>query len=683
MKKSLLTILAGASALAVGFHPAPAQAEVWKFGVLSDTQWITNDNTPVANDGKSPASLPAGIIKQIDGEFIAKGVKLVVAVGDTIDGATAGELQVRQLYTQDLYNAQIAFYPVRGNHESSLANSGRKFAALWPQIVNGGINNVDLSASVNISSIVSGWTNNSYDTSTTLSATLMTTLPPVARTGSTFTVGTNFSYPYSNGNDSNQQGTIGTVGGGLSYSFDYNNVRFVLLDQFNNYTSQPSGSTSASSIALQQTWLTGRLSDSNRPLQAFVFAHKNLLGGNHLFGNAVTSADPGDGSGTSYTGTNLNTLNTKNAVADKLISTLYDNNVHYYIGGHDHHHKHSLVYAPTSSTKWVEQIISASDSNKFYTPASPFSTNEKSIDEDLYEVGYYIYTVDGPRVTVDYYAVPANLPNPTSKEYFSQTPVLTGNWAKLLTIGYSLNGKTFSIAKGSSFTSVTDNTTYAIANSTALGESGFLTGGTTFSILNGTNGSTKKTKDGRDLTKVINTGWAPKDSNTISDIASIWGLGDLSSAQTDTVKVAVTFDPTGISDPSTVVLGTRDPKTGNWINAVDANIVGGTKQAYNSSDYTTTPTTLGSYGVDLVHGVAWAVVNGNTRDFAVINKPTAKLPWDLNQDGVVTTADLSALATAIRNKSTNLATYDLNNDGKIDAADTRWLSQHFTNPTGN
>ena len=59
-----------------------ASAATWKFGVVADTQWTQKD------DGRSPNSIPAGIVKQIHRQFIAQGVKLVVAVGDTVDRST-------------------------------------------------------------------------------------------------------------------------------------------------------------------------------------------------------------------------------------------------------------------------------------------------------------------------------------------------------------------------------------------------------------------------------------------------------------------------------------------------------------------------------------------------------------------------------------------------------------------
>ena len=113
----------------------------------------------------------------------------------------------------------------------------------------------------------------------------------------TFTIGSNFTYPASNGTfafGSNQTGftVTGTASqtqngnGGLSYSFDYANVRFILADQF--VDNDLGGSTT--SAPAQLPWIMSRVSDPSRPLQAFFFSHKNLLGGNHkdnLFGANV------------------------------------------------------------------------------------------------------------------------------------------------------------------------------------------------------------------------------------------------------------------------------------------------------------------------------------------------------------------------------------------------------------
>jgi len=664
MKKTSIITAGSTLALSLCLGALSASAEAWKFGVLSDTQWTS------ANDGKSPESIPASIIQQVDQAFIAQGVKVVISVGDVVDTPTLATLETRALYSQDLYNAGIAFYPLRGNHESEMTNSGATFATLFPQIVNGGSNNLT-PASLTPFTIANSFTatDTGFQSAAAYLTQLTVNIPPAAPTGSPFTVGNNFSYPVTNCPLSGIAGYPGsTIGNGLSYSFDFNNVRFVLIDQFMD--SSLGGNTS--SATAQLPWISQQLADNARPAHAFVFSHKQLLGGNHkdnLFGGNVNSADPGDGA------VGIAAGDAKRVAEDTFITALADNHVRYYITGHDHHHSYSIVQSPLNPAKSVHQIISQSDSSKFYTPGTPFSSNQTMISEDLYQVGYYIYTVDGPRVTADYYSVPAN-----TTSTFAKSPVLTGNWQKALTFGYSLNGKEFMVAQGGAYTSISDDTTQAIAHAAAFGETGYL--GTAVQILGGTNGSALKTHDGRKLTKAINTGWAPA-NGTFSDIVTLWGLTDLAAVQMDTIAVSVSFNASafdaGALANGQVVLGSRDLKSGTWINAVDGNNVGGTKQfvygPYNSSY------ALGTYGVDALAGTAWAVVNGNNREFAVIATPTATLPWDFDGNGVVNTADLVILTKAVAAHATN-PIYDLTGDGKVDASDSRWLSSHFTNVGG-
>ena len=89
-----------------------ASAEPWKFGVMSDTQW------PNSPDSKNP-NVAVNVIKHINQEFINKGVKFVIQVGDLTDtgGTNSINLDIRATFAQDLYNAGIGFYPLRGNHE--------------------------------------------------------------------------------------------------------------------------------------------------------------------------------------------------------------------------------------------------------------------------------------------------------------------------------------------------------------------------------------------------------------------------------------------------------------------------------------------------------------------------------------------------------------------------------------
>jgi len=130
--------------------------------------------------------------------------------------------------------------------------------------------------------------------------------------------------------------------------------------------------------------------------------------------------------------------------------------------------------------------------------------------------------------------------------------------------------------------------------------------------------------------------------------------------------------------PTNVVLGARDPNTNIWSNAADIDAIGGTKTLVNGA--WTPGAALGSYGVDYVNNVAWAVANGTSRDFAVITNPNT-VKGDFDGDGEVTTADLKILQAAINSHSTN-PLYDLNGDGKVNALDSVWLIQHYTHPGG-
>jgi len=359
-----------------------ALAAPWSFGVIADTQWTC------ADDGKNPNTVAADIIRQINAEFIAKKVSLVIAVGDTVNKANKTSLATRALYAQDLYNAGIAFYPLRGNHDASMIDSGLEFARLFPQTANG--QNSATPADVVASKIIP--------------APDLAANPPAEKKGEPFPLGTQFSAPETNATFHS-----------LSYSFDFNNARFVLLDQFDN-----SGQTMHSTIAAQLGWIDSRLSDP-RPMNAIVFGHKSLFGSAHkdtLFGNN-TSDDP-----------------SQHPMQDRFLSVLARNGVHFYICGHDHHHKESSVTSADGKNT-LQQIICASASSKFYAPKPPFAPNEKVVAVDLNKIGFYICTVDGPRVTMDYYGV--DISSALDKQNgIATTPQLTGNWKKISTSGYSL-----------------------------------------------------------------------------------------------------------------------------------------------------------------------------------------------------------------------------------------------------
>jgi hypothetical protein len=518
----------------------------WKFGMISDTQWPTDD-------GQCPNSVAVGIINQVNKEFINQGVKLVVAVGDVTDNGAVVALDTRATYAQELYNAGIAFYPLRGNHESSAA-AAAEFQRVFHQTQSGINNNTPNDAFVYLDSA------NTH---------------PVPKSGATFVTGVDFSSP--------SQSLLG-----LSYSFSYDNATFVLLDQFTPPDNSPN------TIDAQQPWISSVLSNRTSGTHAFVFGHKGLITENHtdvLFGN-----DPS----LDVAGTNA------------FIGSLYSNNVRYYFGGHDHMHNQAGVISP-DGLSWVQEFILASDSYKFYTPANPSNdmkydfpafghTRECQLDQDLYEVGYYIVTVDGPNVTIDYYAVPTGLHGAD----LTTTPALTGNWKKMKTIGYSLNGNPFAVAPGASLTSVQDN--FKTINA------GF---------LSGMNDSTVKDASGRSFYKLIDLSWTEANGyeahrGFASHIVKVSGLGKPGAHgdTTDAYTFSMSYVPACVSSiDSNFALAVRN-SSGKWQKAVDFNF-GGTKNFING------PWNMmygvGTYGVDTQKGIVWAVLNYNGGAFAAVN----------------------------------------------------------------
>ncbi|HTY60889.1 MAG TPA: metallophosphoesterase [Acidobacteriota bacterium] len=517
-------------------------AEPWKFGVIADTQWLNND------DGKNPNTVAADVIKQVDREFILKGVRFVVAVGDTVDVPSLGSLDTRALFAQDLYNAGIGFYPLRGNHESEMPGSGPEFIRIFPQNLNG-LNNLtpsDINPSIGTDAF----------------------LAPDSKVGFPFKIGSNFNSPSLTFN--------GVSIKGLTYSFDYENARFILLDQFDN-----SGNTTNTTIPQQQNWITQRLSDKKRPDHAFVFAHKGLITENHadgLFGPNPAS-DP--------------------ASTDAFIASLANHGVQYLIGGHDHMHNRAVVSTTDGKTAIVHELICASDSNKFYTPVNPSNdtkydnpAREIPLSQDLYQIGYYIVTVDGPHVTFEYYGVPSG----QIGGLISATPVLSGNWEKRETFGYSLNGAEFLVGQGQSYTIVQDSFR-----------------GTTASILAGINGSTAQDAGGRRLTKAIYTGWSKTNPGAASDILRLGGMAKgFGTQETDVYVLSMSYEGRSLRTDELKSglfgLATRNGK-GNWINAVTKNFGGVEKQ------FVVGPWTagygLGTYGIDPSTHTAWAVINFN------------------------------------------------------------------------
>ncbi|NVN90134.1 MAG: metallophosphoesterase [Desulfuromonadales bacterium] len=597
------------SACVLTLIASSAFATPFKFGVMSDTQW------PNSPDNKNP-NVAVNVIRHINQEMINKGVNFVVQVGDLTDtgGTNNINMDVRATFAQDLYNAGIGFYPLRGNHESSAANAVR-FQQIFPQTQNC-VNNLTPNT---VNTTIYGTQNN---------------------TNGTFCVGTTGSFA-----------TEATMEG-LTYSFDYDNARFVFADQF----TKPSGTAKSNLDQTDINWIGDRFASRPANTHAFSFAHKGLVTENHA-DNMFNSSNP--------------TANQASMdLMESFMQKLQTAGVRYHMGGHDHMHNRAIVKSPPSTTNpaggvyKLQNIIAASDSYKFYIPPaqttfngqSAFRSLETPISQELFTVGYYIFTVDGPKVTADYYAMPNGcggdcdqtydvIPyagnTPTVYPFGSTTPIASYSdpvpFTKHDTFGYSLNGKEVLVAQGGSY-ALTDDTTKAVAN----GETGYK--GTTAAILNGKNNSTGKDFNLRSLTKSINTGWTPATTGLASDIFTIWGMQDSLATKltpsgalatnytfvdpnltkTDTYALSLSFDPAitvnadFINAGHSVTLNMKDAN-GNWVNAADLN-VGGRKRfilgAYNSAY------PLGTYGVDAINHTAWAVINttNGPAEFAVVQK---------------------------------------------------------------
>jgi 3',5'-cyclic AMP phosphodiesterase CpdA len=535
MRNVLLKLCVAAALVAA----RPALAAPWKFAIMSDTQW------PTSPDGKNPNSVAVNVINHLNERLVAEGVRFVVQVGDVTDNGSTLALDTRATFAQALYDAGIGYYPLRGNHESGKA-AAAEFQRIFPQTQTG--------------------LNNQTPANAVVTTSIYGVPPPV--TTPPFTVGTAFtSYP-------------GAAGGyaGLFYSFDFENARIVLMDQFN-----PNSSVSHSNLdADQVSWVAGQLAARPAGSHAFVFAHKGIITENHA--DTLFGADP------SVNGT----------LATKYIDALAANGVRYHVGGHDHMHNRAIVASPDGATA-VQNIIAASDSFKFYVPANPpidvkidHPPRETMLAQELFTVGYYVVTVDGPRVTVDYWASP----NGCNGDCDLTLDVIPYTFTKRETFGYSLNGKEFVVPQGGSYAVVADAFE-----------------GTEARILDGQNGSGRTDWAGRPLAHAVDTGWAARACGTASATLSLWGMSSmvegLEADETDPFVVSMSFGrENGHWHLGTGEFGLqRRDATGAWVPAGTGDVVvGAWAPGY----------TLGTHGVDPATRTAWAVVD-RQGEFRVAN----------------------------------------------------------------
>lgn len=551
-------------------------AAPWKFGVMGDTQWKGNV------DGENPNTVPAGIVRQVNQEFIRHGVKMVIQVGDLVDVYSRPAFDTRAELAQELIDAGIGFFPLRGNHEPT-SDAANYVSTVFPQAC-GYMNTFDA---------------------------------------------VNFQYP-------------SEVLECLSYSFDYNNVRFVMVDQFTRKDN--SGSNNNDNLVDQVAWVASVLESRPENTHAFVLSHKNLVGQNHrdvVFGSSPASNIPAQ---------------------NGFIEAMQRNKVWYYLSGHDHLHHRSVITSP-DMTSSVKELICASNSYKFYTPVIPSNderynapTRELPIAQELYTVGYYIFTVDGSNITVDYYSSLNGCGGTwgaTVNCGLTVTPSLS--FEKRETFGYGLDGKEFNVMPDAPLT--------VVADTCPLDDSH----GTCACIINGINAISSVLYDGRKAIQNISTGWgraASENGLLTSDILHLWGMeNEIGSDECDWYTLSLSFKGT-LSGPLAIVSKNHD---GNWIRSTDINInsdpgkfiIGRFKPEYGP----------GSRGIDPESKIVWAVINhGGTFALAPSND------GDQDDDGDVDNADI-AIVASLKNKPASIKpSADLDNDGKITVLDARKLA---------
>jgi hypothetical protein len=539
-------------------HRYPVQP--WSFGVMGDTQWTLSplSGKYVDPEGSNPGHVSVSVIDQINRQFIKRGVKFVIGMGDNSNWAGDASVVTRANAAVDLYSHGIGFFPMRGNHET------------FGKTVNYSI------------------------------PAMQKSFPQTRGKGDHLFGALNFSSPTETSVDLD----------GMSYSFDYNNARFVILDVMATASRIDDDHYKTLylhygyPIGMQQSWISSRLDLRARGKEhAFVLSHQPLVAETHFdspFGG-YTNVFPEQ----------------QNAFCESL----RDNGVRYYISAHDHLHQRSIIASPDGACS-TEELIAAPACPKFYTPVPTDKPDWKSqkdretpLSQELYNVGYYIYTVDGPRVTVEYYAdahgaYRSDAEWPTGPEFrppYEKNVTPLFGFIRKETWGYSLNGREFLIAHNASYADIADSFK-----------------GTSFRILSGVNESAMTDANSRQLAKKITTGWVEKPAgNRVlkSNILSLWGMAGFGSDQADVYVLSLTFDYNKDLRDGSVGIAPVDAG-GNWVNAVDKNyggekkfVTGPFKAGYG----------LGTYGIDPRSRTAWAVVNFDA-DFAVASgiEPVAR-----------------------------------------------------------
>jgi hypothetical protein len=575
--------------------------KAWSFGVHGDTQFSPRSSA-------NPNYVAKSIITQVDNALVnTHHVKFVFGLGDMADypriqpaqwvppstdpaqilaSVTSSALVDRAaIANNDLYAHQIGFFPMRGNHETFGYMGGSP--SYEPR-----------------------------DSRATFSIPLFkANFPQTQGNGPNLFGATNFNSPNVASGTLNNDDLVG-----LSYSFDYgipdSSARFIVLDTektfcgtwFTLFGSDWPLYCTSYPVGIQQPWITNRLSTRSTN-HAFILAHRPPMAENHtdsIFAPWISDF------GNLYLDTNLEDQNT-------FYASMYQYGARYFLSGHDHLYTHSILASPNGQSK-IQEIISPGLTHKFYKPApipdmvSVYDQNgnvigttdawagqksrETPLAQELNNIGYYVYTVDGPRVNVDYYSdITGNYPSIAD-------PVPTFNFVKKESFGYSLNGKDFGVTSA--------NPSYTVVEDRFRG--------TTARIIDGAYVTIRQDFNGRDIAKAVNTGWTPKPvvngrDKLGSDIFSLWGMDDLTTGKTDTYVLSMNHDFRAAVNKGQAGIAALNSE-GKWVNAVTLNIGTGNNVAVFVDGLYKPGYALGTWGIDSKAKTAWAVLNYNA-DFAI------------------------------------------------------------------
>jgi hypothetical protein len=245
----------------------------------------------------------------------------------------------------------------------------------------------------------------------------------------------------------------------------------------------------------------------------------------------------------------------------------------------------------------------------YYNSLVGLPSRRTPITQELNTVGYYIFTVNGSNVNVDYYSADVTAYTSSASEMIVTTA--TGlSFTKRESFGYSLIGKQYQVAPAASYASGALPITYPLPTTstpTQIQDTAS-SGNTSAAILSGTNTSNLLDASKQPCSKVVNTGWMSAAGKVASDILTLWGINPYSGGgpQPDTYTLSLTIKTAAYGTVRQGLVLCALDSTGNWSNAVNQNS-GGSKTFVNGpwkSSYG-----LGTYGIDPTTNSAWAVLN--------------------------------------------------------------------------